>query len=272
MRGSTVRIGTYDQRGVDLPLDDAVREAVAGPTRPPDWTDAALLERFWFDGDAQWAPIGLLSGGERRRLQLVLLLRQAPNVLLLDEPTNDLDLDTLRALEDLLEDWPGALVVVSHDRAFLERTVTDVIVLDGKGTPAGARGLCGLRGRAPRPPARPPGRPPRRPQGRSPPPAPAPGPSAAARPAPARGPEPWATGRPASRSPSTLRHQMREAEAEMRRLAAARPRWRPGAGEAPGPTTPRWPASGARSGRGGRGDLARPRTPGSRSPRRPSPG
>ncbi|HEY8525357.1 MAG TPA: ABC-F family ATP-binding cassette domain-containing protein [Acidimicrobiales bacterium] len=133
VHGSTVRIGLYDQRGAELPLDTRVRDAVAGPTRQADWSDAALLERFWFDDDAQWAPIRLLSGGERRRLQLVLLLRQGPNVLLLDEPTNDLDLDTLRALEDMLESWPGALVVVSHDRAFLERTVEDVIVLDGAG-------------------------------------------------------------------------------------------------------------------------------------------
>jgi ABC transport system ATP-binding/permease protein len=133
VHGSTVRIGYYDQRGAQLPLDQRVREVVAGPTRQPDWTDAALLERFWFADDTQWAPVGLLSGGERRRLQLVLVLRQAPNVLLLDEPTNDLDLDTLRALEDTLETWPGALVVVSHDRAFLERTVEDVIVLDGQG-------------------------------------------------------------------------------------------------------------------------------------------
>src|SRR4030095_1209341 len=82
-----------------------------------------------------------LSGGERRRLQLALVLRQGPNVLLLDEPTNDLDLDTLRALEDLLDNWPGTLVVVSHDRAFLERTVEDVVVLDrtsgGGGVPGG---------------------------------------------------------------------------------------------------------------------------------------
>src|SRR5690606_23571396 len=97
-----------------------------------------LLEAFWFDDDAQWAPISLLSGGERRRVQLLLTLAQKPNVLLLDEPTNDLDLDTLRALEDFLEDWPGALIVVSHDRAFLERTVADVLVLDGSGT-AGRR-------------------------------------------------------------------------------------------------------------------------------------
>jgi ATP-binding cassette subfamily F protein uup len=91
------------------------------------------MERFLFDADAQWAPIGTLSGGERRRLQLLLVLAALPNVLLLDEPTNDLDLDTLRALEDYLEGWPGSLVVVSHDRALLERTVEDVVVLDGVG-------------------------------------------------------------------------------------------------------------------------------------------
>ncbi len=136
VRGSTVHLGYYDQRSADLPPDLRVREVVAGPTRQPDWTDAALLERLWFDNDAQWAPVRLLSGGERRRLQLALVLRQGPNVLLLDEPTNDLDLDTLRALEDLLDSWPGTLVVVSHDRAFLERTVEDVIVLDGRGRAA----------------------------------------------------------------------------------------------------------------------------------------
>jgi ATP-binding cassette subfamily F protein uup len=133
VQGSTVRLSLYDQRGASLDPDQRVREAVAGPTRQPDWTDARLLEAFWFDDDAQWAPISLLSGGERRRVQLLLTLAQKPNVLLLDEPTNDLDLDTLRALEDFLDDWPGALLVVSHDRAFLERTVTDVLVLDGKG-------------------------------------------------------------------------------------------------------------------------------------------
>jgi ATP-binding cassette subfamily F protein uup len=91
------------------------------------------MEQFLFDTDAQQAPIGTLSGGERRRLQLLLVLTRMPNVLLLDEPTNDLDLDTLRALEAHLEDWPGSLVVVSHDRALLERTVEDRLVL---GAPA----------------------------------------------------------------------------------------------------------------------------------------
>ena len=128
--GATVALGVYDQRGRELDATMRVEDAVAGPARKPDWEDARFLDRFWFDADAQRAPIGLLSGGERRRLQLVLTLRAKPNVLLLDEPTNDLDLDTLRVLEDVLEDWPGAVVVVSHDRAFLERTVTDVVVID----------------------------------------------------------------------------------------------------------------------------------------------
>ena len=214
--GSTVRVGVYDQRGAELPLDTRVREAVAGPTRQPDWTDAALLERFWFGTDAQWAPIRLLSGGERRRLQLVLLLRQAPNVLLLDEPTNDLDLDTLRSLEDMLDTWPGALVVVSHDRAFLERTVEDVIVLDGAGhagrVPGGYAAYEERRWAS-----RPRGRVGPAGGGRSAGPAPAPrtSPSAPASPA---SPSPPGDAGPRPRSPSTLRHLMKKAEASMRKL------------------------------------------------------
>jgi ATP-binding cassette subfamily F protein uup len=131
--GPTAEVGYYDQLGKSLDPRLRAVEVVAGPARRPDWSDEAFLNRFWFDGDAAWAEVGTLSGGERRRLQLVATLARSPNVLLLDEPTNDLDLDTLRALEDFLEDWPGALVVVSHDRAFLERTVADVLVLDGAG-------------------------------------------------------------------------------------------------------------------------------------------
>jgi ATP-binding cassette subfamily F protein uup len=232
LTGSTVRVGYYDQRGVDLPPDARVRELVAGPTRQPDWTDAALLERLWFGTDAQWAPVRLLSGGERRRLQLALVLRQAPNVLLLDEPTNDLDLDTLRAMEDLLDAWPGTLVVVSHDRAFLERTVEDVVVLDHPGTGVGAAGP-GRVGRLPggyaaydeaRRAARRSGR-----VGAAP---AAPGRGAvsavavsAATPSAAQAsrvstPERARDAAPSGprRTPSTLRHLMRKAESTMRRL------------------------------------------------------
>jgi len=128
--GPTVRIGVHDQQGRALDGTKRVRELIAGDGAEPDWWDIALLERFWFDSDAQRSPVELLSGGERRRLQLVLTLAAKPNVLLLDEPTNDLDLDTLRALEDFLDDWPGAVLVISHDRTFLDRTVDDVLVID----------------------------------------------------------------------------------------------------------------------------------------------
>lgn len=130
IQGPTVHVGLHDQRGRDLDPQMRVRQAVAGDGAEPDWWDAQLLERFWFDSDTQKSPIELLSGGERRRLQLVLTLSAKPNVLLLDEPTNDLDLDTLRALEDFLDTWPGAVVVISHDRTFLDRTVNDVLVID----------------------------------------------------------------------------------------------------------------------------------------------
>jgi ABC transport system ATP-binding/permease protein len=96
-------------------------------------TASQLLERFGFTGEKQWTPVGELSGGERRRLQLLRLLMGEPNVLLLDEPTNDLDIDTLQALEDLLDGWPGSLLVISHDRYFLERATDHVVALLGDG-------------------------------------------------------------------------------------------------------------------------------------------
>ena len=97
-------------------------------------TASQLLERFGFTGEKQWTPVGELSGGERRRLQLLRLLMGEPNVLLLDEPTNDLDIDTLRSLEDLLDGWPGSLLVISHDRYFLERATDRIVALLGDGT------------------------------------------------------------------------------------------------------------------------------------------
>ncbi|MEO7351875.1 MAG: ABC-F family ATP-binding cassette domain-containing protein [Marmoricola sp.] len=94
---------------------------------------SSMLERFGFTGDKLTARIGDLSGGERRRFQLLKLLLAEPNVLLLDEPTNDLDIDTLNVLEDFLDGWPGTLIVVSHDRYFLERVTDSVWALMGDG-------------------------------------------------------------------------------------------------------------------------------------------
>ena len=131
--GRTVKIGYYDQLGRDLNVNQRVRDAVIGDKGDPSVEDLNLMRSFWFDGDAQFAPIHTLSGGERRRLQLLLTLVEQPNVLLLDEPTNDLDLDTLRALEEYLDTWPGIVVVVSHDRTFLDIVVEEVIALDGHG-------------------------------------------------------------------------------------------------------------------------------------------
>ena len=92
-----------------------------------------MLESLGLRGDTQFTPAGELSGGERRRVQLLEVLVAEPNVLLLDEPTNDLDVDTLTELEDLLDGWAGSLVVVSHDRYFLERVTDRVVALLGDG-------------------------------------------------------------------------------------------------------------------------------------------
>src|SRR5262249_16468675 len=99
-----------------------------------DLSAAQLLDRLVFSGDRQWTPVGDLSGGERRRLQMLRLLMTEPNVLLLDEPTNDLDIEMLNEFEDILDGWPGTLVVVSHDRYFLERATDHVAALlrDGR--------------------------------------------------------------------------------------------------------------------------------------------
>jgi ATP-binding cassette subfamily F protein uup len=99
-----------------------------------------LAERFGFANDRQWTPVGDLSGGERRRLQLLRVLLAQPNALLLDEPTNDLDIDTLAALEDLLDSWAGTLVVVSHDRYLLERVTDSTVALLGDGSLAALPG------------------------------------------------------------------------------------------------------------------------------------
>src|SRR5699024_7538644 len=121
-RGRTVQMAHLSQTLDEMDPGQRVLESLHGD----DVTATALLEDFGFTGDLLTARIGDLSGGERRRLQVLRLLRSEPNVLLLDEPTNDLDIETLQVLEDYLDRWPGTLVVVSHDRYFLER-VTDAV-------------------------------------------------------------------------------------------------------------------------------------------------
>jgi ATP-binding cassette subfamily F protein uup len=124
MQHLTQALDTLDPEARVLPTIESVRRVTR--TETGDVTATSMLERFGFTGDKLTARIGDLSGGERRRFQLLRLLLAEPNVLLLDEPTNDLDIETLNVVEDFLDGWPGTLVVVSHDRYFLER-VTDVV-------------------------------------------------------------------------------------------------------------------------------------------------
>jgi ATP-binding cassette subfamily F protein uup len=136
--GRTVRAGYLSQEVAELPPGARLLEAVEEIARTANLggvqlSASQLAERFGFGASRQWTPVADLSGGERRRLQLLRLLMAEPNVLLLDEPTNDLDTDTLTALEDLLDTWPGTLVVVSHDRYLVERVCDSVVALLGDG-------------------------------------------------------------------------------------------------------------------------------------------
>ncbi|GGD22095.1 ABC-F family ATP-binding cassette domain-containing protein [Nocardioides daphniae] len=128
----TQAIDEVDPTARVLETVDAIRREIRS-TDGQTFTPTSLLERFGFTGDRLTARLGDLSGGERRRFQLLKLLLDEPNVLLLDEPTNDLDIDTLNVLEDFLDSWPGTLVVVSHDRYFLERVTDSVWALLGDG-------------------------------------------------------------------------------------------------------------------------------------------
>jgi ATP-binding cassette subfamily F protein uup len=138
-RGVTVRLAHLSQDTAEIPGNLRVLESLEkvrlrttlGDGR--EMTASMLCDRFGFRGARSRTLVKDLSGGERRRLQLMRLLMEEPNVLLLDEPTNDLDIDTLTALEDLLDGWPGTLVVVSHDRYFVERVCDDVYGLMGDG-------------------------------------------------------------------------------------------------------------------------------------------
>lgn len=170
VRGKTVQLAHLSQNLEELDPSRRVLESVEEIRRritvgKREWTASQLLERLGFSGDRQWTPVGDLSGGERRRLQLLRLLMGEPNVLLLDEPTNDLDIETLTEVEDLLDGWPGTLVVVSHDRYFLERITDHVVALLGDGRvsmlPGGVDEYLERRaaGTAPAPGAAPAGKP-----------------------------------------------------------------------------------------------------------------
>jgi ATP-binding cassette subfamily F protein uup len=138
-RGATVRLAHLSQDTVEIPGHLRVLESleevrgIATLSDGRELTAGSLCERFGFRGDRARSLVRDLSGGERRRLQLMRLLMEGPNVLLLDEPTNDLDIDTLTGLEDLLDGWPGTLVIASHDRYFVERVSDSVYAITANG-------------------------------------------------------------------------------------------------------------------------------------------
>ena len=141
VRGETVRIGYFSQEsfaGEDfdptVKAIDYIRH-ISQEIQTPEGTltAAQMMEKFLFPVDLQYTEIGRLSGGERRRLYLLRVLMEAPNVLVLDEPTNDLDIETLAVLEDYLEQFPGVVIAVSHDRYFLDKLMNHVFVLAGNG-------------------------------------------------------------------------------------------------------------------------------------------
>lgn len=137
-KGSTVRVGYFRQEPAEMDPSmraiDYIKEAAETvKTDEGTVTASQMLERFLFTPTAQWTPIGKLSGGERRRLYLLRILIAAPNVLLLDEPTNDLDIQTLTVLEDYLDDFPGVMITVSHDRYFLDRVCDKLFAFEGGG-------------------------------------------------------------------------------------------------------------------------------------------
>ncbi|MFD9602194.1 ABC-F family ATP-binding cassette domain-containing protein [Streptomyces sp. NBC_01224] len=138
--GKTVKLAYLSQEVHELNPNLRVLEAVQQVRDRVDlgkgreMTAGQLCEQFGFSKEKQWTPVGDLSGGERRRLQILRLLMDEPNVLFLDEPTNDLDIETLTQLEDLLDGWPGTMIVISHDRFFIERTTDRVMALLGDRT------------------------------------------------------------------------------------------------------------------------------------------
>jgi len=134
--GSTVVLAYVDQSRDELTPDATVFEEITGGldrimVGNRELHGRAFVSSFGFRGSDQQKTVGQLSGGERNRVQLAKVLKSGANVLLLDEPTNDLDVDTLRALEDALLGFPGCVVVISHDRWFLDRIATHVLAFEG---------------------------------------------------------------------------------------------------------------------------------------------
>jgi ATPase subunit of ABC transporter with duplicated ATPase domains len=135
--GPTVQLAYVDQSRDTLDPDNSIYEEITGGQEffkvgTKEVNGRAYVASFNFTGSDQQKPVGVLSGGERNRVHLAKMLRTGGNVLLLDEPTNDLDVDTLRALEDGLESFPGCAVVISHDRWFLDRIATHVLAFEGE--------------------------------------------------------------------------------------------------------------------------------------------
>lgn len=136
--GETIKVGYFSQENEymddSMRVIDYVKEAGEYVTIPEGTISASqMLERFLFDGTLQWSRIEKLSGGEKRRLYLLRILMEAPNVLVLDEPTNDLDIQTLNVLEDYLDQFDGIVIAVSHDRYFLDRIVNRIFAFEGEG-------------------------------------------------------------------------------------------------------------------------------------------
>ena len=137
--GKTVKLGVFSQETTDLDKEQRVIEYIreggefVATQNGTKISASQMLEKFLFSKDLQWIPIGKLSGGEKRRLYLMRVFMESPNFLLLDEPTNDLDIQTLTILEDYIDDFPGAVVIVSHDRYLLDKTVDKVFVFEGNG-------------------------------------------------------------------------------------------------------------------------------------------
>lgn len=136
--GDTIQIGYFSQEAEEMDNNQRVIDYIKDiaeyvPTKDGRITASQMLERFLFDGNMQYTPIGKLSGGEKRRLYLCKVLMESPNVLILDEPTNDLDIPTLTILEDYLDSFPGIVITVSHDRYFLDNLVDRIFAFEGNG-------------------------------------------------------------------------------------------------------------------------------------------